>query len=121
MGTPAEPTPVDPATAPWLFALGHWDLTEPGAAAYRGARFLIAGAPRRLLCRLVRARGLAVPIGELKAALGNPFMEDVTLRGHAHDLRTTLRRHLAGLEGFPADPVPCADRGDAGGYRLAAR
>jgi hypothetical protein len=104
---------------PWLFTLGFWRLAEPGSAAYRGHRFPVSGAPRRLLCRLVRARGVAVPKADLKEAAGERTMFDSTLRGHAADLRQILRTHLSGLDGFPADPVPCVDRGDAGGYRLA--
>ena len=43
----------------------------------------------------------------------DPTMLDGTLRGHATDLRALLRAAL-GI----ANAVRCADRGDAGGYRL---
>jgi hypothetical protein len=102
-----------------LFYRPPWDLREPGAAAYRDTRFLIAGAPRKVLCRLVRARGAAVPRDELKAAAGDPAMMNPTLSGHVSDLRQALRAGLASRIDLPADPIPRADRGDAGGYRLA--
>jgi hypothetical protein len=110
---------ASPDAEPSLFARGPWDLTEPGAAAYRGKRFPIRGAPRRLLCRLVRARGAAVPCHDLKATAGDPLMMGGTLRGHVSDLRQVLRAALAGRADLPADPVPLADRGEAGGWRLA--
>jgi hypothetical protein len=95
-----------------LFVAGRWDLSEPGAAAWDGQRFSVAGAERRLLARLVRARGAALPCDVLKAALGNPDLEPSTLRGIACRLRRLLRDNLTGI---PADPLRCIDRM---GYRL---
>jgi hypothetical protein len=96
-----------------------WDLSEPGVAVYGTLRFPISGAPRRILARLVDARGAAVRLAELKEAAGNDLVLDTTLRTHLSDLRKALRAGLADLEDFPADPIPCVDRGEAGGYRLA--
>jgi hypothetical protein len=99
--------------------LPDWDLSEPGVAAYGTRRFPVSGAPRRILARLVDARGAAVSVAELKEAAGNDLMLDTTLRTHVSDLRQALRAGLADLEDLPDDPVPCVDRGEAGGYRLA--
>jgi hypothetical protein len=99
----------------WLFARGHWDLTEPGAASYKGRRFFVVGSERRLLCRLVKARGVALSYAELKAALGNPLLENSTVRGYACRLRRLIRDGLAGAEGVPDDPVRDAD---GMGFRL---
>jgi hypothetical protein len=104
-------------TTATLFTQGEWDLREPGMAVFRNVCFPVTGAARRLLCRLVRARGTAIHKDDLKAAVGDPMMLDGTLRGHATDLRAILRAALGDL-GIPADPVPSADRGEAGGYRL---
>jgi hypothetical protein len=104
------PPPPDPEQRPelGLIRVGPWDLLEPGFAAYRGHRFPVRGAARRLLVRLVQARGRAAHAVDLKAALGNPDMDDVTLRRHVHDLRRAIR---AGLKGWarPKDPAPRVD------------
>jgi hypothetical protein len=93
---------------PWLFMLGKWDLREPGAAAYRDTRFLVDGAERKLLCRLVRARGTALTYAVLKdEALDNPHLENATLRAVACRLRRLLKEHLRGI---PDNPLPCVDR-----------
>src|SRR5262249_47106759 len=111
--TPADTTPPSSQVNPWLFTQGEWDLREPGTAVFRGVRFPVTGAARRLLCRLVRARGIAAHKADPRAAIGDPTMLDGALRGHATDLRTILRAAL-GI----ANAVPGADRGEAGGYRL---
>ncbi len=102
-----------------FFAAGPWDLREPGFAAYQGHRFPVSGAARRLLVRLVRARGTVIHRDTLKEAVGESCMADSSIRGHVSDLRTALRAGLAGKVTLPADPVPGADRGDFGGWRLA--
>jgi hypothetical protein len=103
------PTP-DPEQRPelGLIRAGDWDLTEPGFAAYRGHRFAVRGAARRLLVRFVQAQGRAVHALDLMEALDNTDMSDVTLRGHVHDLRQAIR---AGLKGWarPKNPVLRAD------------
>jgi hypothetical protein len=110
-----DPTPSAPEVNPWLFARGPWDLTEPGAASYRGRRFLVSGSERRLLCRLVKARGVAISYAELKTALGNELLENATIRGYTSRLRRIIRDGLRGVEGLPTDPVPCVD---GMGFRL---
>lgn len=97
----------DTTPHPFLFVRGRWDLTVPGAAAYRGVRFELGGSERKLLCRLVRARGTALPNAELKAALGNDALADSTLRGYVSRLNRLLRKHLPGA---PERPVRGIDR-----------
>jgi hypothetical protein len=113
--TTTQPTPgeewadreYNQQNAPTLFQQGHWDLTEAGVAAYCDHRFSINGCERRLLARLIRARGRAVHRQHLKEACGNEMMEDKTLQGHLSRLRKRLREHLD----FSDDPIPYRDPG----------
>jgi hypothetical protein len=118
MATSTEALDAATPAHPWLFRRGQWDLREAGAATYRGVRFPTDGAERKLLCRLVKARGTALSYAELMDALGNGLMSFETLKSYASRLRNLLRRALGHLGGFPPDPLPNVD-GMA--YRLDLR
>jgi hypothetical protein len=112
-GEVKQPPPSeDPPNHPTLLQVGEWDLKESGYASYAGTRFPLEGANRRLLARLIRAKGRAVHADHLIDA-ANLAIERGDLKSYISRLRGHLRTHLPNLQG---DPIPYRDP-DA--YQLA--
>jgi hypothetical protein len=100
---------------PTILALGGWDLSEAGKASYKGGKpFPLKGTNRKLLARLISAKGRAVHERRLKEACGNEDMEDGTLRGYLSRLRQHLSSNLPENQ-LPQDPLP---RQDPDSYKL---
>jgi DNA-binding response OmpR family regulator len=92
-----------------------WDLSESGWAVYKGNRFPLKHANRRLLARLVQDLGHAVPLAELRRACMDDYPADKdTLRSYLSKLRQHLRLHLDLPRTF--DPIPHEGRA---AWRLA--
>jgi hypothetical protein len=98
--------PPDEPEYPTLFRSGNWDLSTAGMAKYKNAQMPIEGTNRRLLSRLIRAKGQPVHINLLAPACGN--CESDSVRIYVSKLRKHLRQHLSDLQ-EGNDPIPYAD------------
>jgi hypothetical protein len=97
---------LDEAEYATLFRSANWDLFTAGMAKYKNAQMPIKGTNRRLLSRLIRAKGQPVHMDELALACGN--CESDTVRIYVSKLRKHLRQHLPDLQ-EGNDPIRYAD------------
>jgi hypothetical protein len=93
---------------PTLLKEGDWDLSEAGIASFKGISMPLKGAMRRILARLVRAKGKPVHKDHLKKVCKDPAITDGTLRGHLSDLNKHLRKYLDSLN-LPPKPIRYVD------------
>jgi DNA-binding response OmpR family regulator len=86
--------PTSDSVEPTLLRAGNWDLTVAGSARYKGRQFPLSGAFRKILARLILARGQPLHYDHLKSACDNQQMEDKSLQGLVCRLRKHLQKHL---------------------------